>query len=451
MQMKMHSDITTVKRLLLAGAIFFLALGNTSMLYAKECSTVFENNKKNILASKSFVTDGYIFVTGKMLSKSSNREVGFSKAKLEAVSNIVYFLESKVDWPENISPVLRKRVWREYLKCVPVELNIQNSNIIYRKASGEQYTIVIAIPEKNVSVVPTAFSTIKETLLSPASYQSGKINISVCIELCNGNIPASLQEAYADKLGRKYGKNVKQMLLSKNAFSFTCREQTEIANKSVHDLLILLNTSPYDPELCYSIGMALEKDGFSGTAGIFFTQGSIAKEYSPEYAKKCRDKTNVAAIKKLPVLPAMLFIASAGNANFSDPRLDFLNYYAGMLPVGVADKAEDNDFNIARNAFSRNQLNMAYEHYTKSVASKVTFESCNMAGNAGRRIGNDHEAVALLLQATIADPTIVYPWVHLAWIYRKLNLEEQEQFCIQKIKTYKLDDWSSKQLKLLEK
>ena len=451
MQMKMHSDITTVKRLLLAGAIFFLALGNTSMLYAKECSTVFENNKKNILASKSFVTDGYIFVTGKMLSKSSNREVGFSKAKLEAVSNIVYFLESKVDWLENISPVLRKRVWSEYLKCVPVELNIQNSNIIYRKASGEQYTIVIAIPEKNVSVVPTAFSTIKETLLSPANYQSGKINISVCIELCNGNIPASLQEAYADKLGRKYGKNVKQMLLSKNAFSFTCREQTEIANKSVHDLLILLNTSPYDPELCYSIGMALEKDGFSGTAGIFFTQGSIAKEYSPEYAKKCRDKTNVAAIKKLPVLPAMLFIASAGNANFSDPRLDFLNYYAGMLPVGVADKAEDNDFNIARNAFSRNQLNMAYEHYTKSVASKVTFESCNMAGNAGRRIGNDHEAVALLLQATIADPTIVYPWVHLAWIYRKLNLEEQEQFCIQKIKTYKLDDWSSKQLKLLEK
>ena len=451
MQMKMHSDITTVKRLLLAGAIFFLALGNTPMLYAKECSTVFENNKKNILASKSFVTDGYIFATGKMLSKSSNREVGFSKAKLEAVSNIVYFLESKVDWPENISPVLRKRVWSEYLKCVPVELNIQNSNIIYRKASGDQYTIVIAIPEKNVSVVPPAFSTIKETLLSPASYQSGKINISVCIELCNGNIPASLQEAYANKLGREYGKNVKQMLLSKNAFSFTCREQTEIANKSVHDLLVLLNTSPYDPELCYSIGMALEKDGFSGTAGIFFTQGSIAKEYSPEYAKKCRDKTNVAAIKKLPVLPAMLFIASAGNANFSDPRLDFLNYYAGMLPVGVADKAEDNDFNIARNAFSRNQLNMAYEHYTKSVALKVTFESCNMAGNAGRRIGNDHEAVALLLQATIADPTIVYPWVHLAWTYRKLNLKEQEQFCIQKIKTYKLDDWSSKQLKLLEK
>ena len=451
MQMKMHSDMTMMKRLLLAGAIFFLAFGNTPMLYAKECSAVFENNKKNILASKSFVSDGYIFATGKMFSKSSNREVGFSKAKLEAVSNIVYFLESKVDWPENISPVLRKRVWSEYLKCVPVELSIQNSNIIYRKASGDQYTIVIAIPEKNVSVVPPAFSTIKETLLSPASYQSGKINISVCIELCNGNIPHALQVAYANKIGKEYGENVKQMLLSQNAFSFTCREQTELAKKSIHDLMILLNSSPYDPELCYFIGMALEKEGYNGTAAIFFAQGSIAKEYSPDYAKKCHEKVGNITIKKMPVLPSMLFVASAGNANFSDPKLDFLNYYAGMLPIGVAGKAEDNDFFTARNAFARNQLVIAYDNYAKSVATKVTFEGCNMAGNAGRRIGKDHEAIALLLQATIADPGIVYPWVHLAWIYRKLNLKEQEQFCIQKIKTYKLDDWSSKQLKLLEK
>ena len=89
------------------------------MLYAKECANAFEKNKKIILASKSFVADGYVFATGKMISHSTNREVGFSKAKLEAVSNIVHFLESKVDWPKEISPVLRKRIWSEYLKCVP--------------------------------------------------------------------------------------------------------------------------------------------------------------------------------------------------------------------------------------------------------------------------------------------------------------------------------------------
>ena len=451
MQMKMLSNIISVKRLLLTGAIFFISLTYTPMLYAKECANAFEKNKKIILASKSFVADGYVFATGKMLSHSTNREVGFSKAKLEAVSNIVHFLESKVDWPKEISPGLRKRIWSEYLKCVPVELSIQKSNIIYRKASGDQYTIVIAVPEKNISVIPPAYSTIKATLLTPQNYQSGKINISVCIELCNGNIPHALQVAYANKIGKEYGENVKQMLLSQNAFSFTCREQTELANKSIHDLMILLNSSPYDPELCYFIGMALEKEGYKGTAAIFFAQGSIAKEYSPDYAKKCHEKVGNITIKKMPVLPSMLFVASAGNANFSDPKLDFLNYYAGMLPIGVAGKAEDNDFFTARNAFARNQLVIAYDNYAKSVATKVTFEGCNMAGNAGRRIGKDHEAVALLLQATIADPSIVYPWVHLAWIYRKLNLKEQEQFCIQKIKTYKLDDWSSKQLELLEK
>ena len=421
------------------------------MLYAKENSVVFEKNKKNILVSKSFVTDGYIFATGKMLSRSTNREVGFSKAKLKAISNIIYFLESKIDWPKEISPALRSKIWHEYLKCVPVDLSLQKSDIIYRNSSGDKYTVVIAVPEKNIAVTPPAFSTIKETLLTPHNYQSGKLNISVCIELCNGNIPLMLQTAYANKIGKEYGENVKQMLLSQNAFSFTCREQTELANKSIHDLMILLNSSPYDPELCYLIGVALENEGLNGTAAIFFAQGSIAKEYSPDYAKKCQEKVGNITIKKMPVLPAMLFVASAGNANFSAPQLDFLNYYAGMLPIGVAVKAEDNNFFTARNAFARNQLVIAYDNYTKSVAAKVTFEGCNMAGNAGRRIGKDHESVALLLQATIADPGIVYPWVHLAWIYRKLNLKEQEQFCIQKIKTYKLDDWSSKQLELLEK
>ena len=72
-----------------------------------------------------------------------------------------------------------------------------------------------------------------------------------------------------------------------------------------------------------------------------------------------------------------------------------------------------------------------------------------MAGNAGRRIGKDHESIALLLQAVIADQSIVYPWIHLAWIYRKLGLREQEKFCIEKIKTRQLDAWSSKQLELL--
>ena len=72
-----------------------------------------------------------------------------------------------------------------------------------------------------------------------------------------------------------------------------------------------------------------------------------------------------------------------------------------------------------------------------------------MAGNAGRRIGREYESIALLLQATAIDPQAVYPWIHLAWIYHNLNLAPQKEFCIEKIKSYKLDQWSSQQLDLL--
>lgn len=154
-------------------------------------------------------------------------------------------------------------------------------------------------------------------------------------------------------------------------------------------------------------------------------------------------------IKNMPELPEMLFEASVGKVNFTTPELEFLNEYAGELPIGVPEEPADAEFVAGEAAFASNRLSEAFAHYTKSVEREVTFAGCNMAGNAGRRIGQDHPSVALLLQAAVADPGIAYPWIHLAWIYRKLGLTEQYQYCIDKIKTYQLDQWSRQQLDLL--
>ena len=90
-----------------------------------------------------------------------------------------------------------------------------------------------------------------------------------------------------------------------------------------------------------------------------------------------------------------------------------------------------------------------YDNYVKSATTQLTFEACNMAGNAGRRIQLNHEAINLLLQATMIDPENVYPWIHLAWAFKNLQLHEQMQFCIKHAAKYNLDAWSKKQLTLL--
>ena len=210
------------------------------MLYADECSRIFEKNKEKILASRYFSSNGYIFAVGKMISRSRNKGIGFSKSKLDAINNFSYFLETKIDWPQNIHPSLRKRIIAEYLKCVTLYMTLSKTEIIYREAQGDRYTVVLGIPERDITASPIAFSELRKTLLNPQHYQSGKLNLSICIELCNGNTPPMLLEAYADKLGKEYGSNVKRMLSKQNAVSFACRPQIELANKSLHDLLILL-------------------------------------------------------------------------------------------------------------------------------------------------------------------------------------------------------------------
>ena len=448
-QMKTHFKSLSGRRLLLSGAIFFLLSGSAPLLDAKECSRVFEENKEKILSSENYVAEGCVFATGKMISRSGNREIGYSKAKLDAISNVISFLEAKVDWPKKIPAGLRKRIWAEYLKCVPVEMTLHRGEVVYRNADRDRYTVVLAVPEKNILSAPPSFSEIRRTLALPENYRSGKLNLSICLELCSDEIPPSLLEAYAIKLGKEYGENVRQMLLGRNAYSFHIRREESPADRTLPELLQLLNLSPYDPELCFLIGNALEKDGLRRAAQIFFARGATPWRYLPEYAERCRKKIPSRMIKNMPELPEMLFEASVGKVNFTTPELEFLNEYAGELPIGVPEEPADAEFVAGEAAFASNRLSEAFAHYTKSVEREVTFAGCNMAGNAGRRIGQDHPSVALLLQAAVADPGIAYPWIHLAWIYRKLGLMEQYQYCIDKIKTYQLDQWSRQQLDLL--
>lgn len=146
---------------------------------------------------------------------------------------MISFLEAKVDWPKKIPAGLRKRIWAEYLKCVPVEMTLHRGEVVYRNADRDRYTVVLAVPEKNILSAPPSFSEIRRTLALPENYRSGKLNLSICLELCSDEIPPSLLEAYAIKLGKEYGENVRQMLLGRNAYSFHIRREESPADRTL--------------------------------------------------------------------------------------------------------------------------------------------------------------------------------------------------------------------------
>ena len=448
--MTMHSN-RMMKGLLHRGVILsFLTFSTVDS--AAEPAKIFENNKTQILKSNASAYDGFIFTVGKIKSNAPSQNTGFSKAQLDALSKMSVFFESKVNWPENLPEALRNKIWAEYLKCHTFNVSAQQIEIVFRDVRGDNYTVVVAVPETKVFAKVPDFSMIRNTLLLSKNYRSGKIRLNICIELCNGNIPEDLLAEYGKKIASDYGFNAGQVVLGKNAATFLCREDSNIVQQPIHTLFQMLNKSPYDPEICFYIGKYLENDGLKYNAQLFWQRGAVAKSYSPDFAEKCKALLRQpATVREMAVLPEMLFISSAGNTSFDSDFLAFLNFYAGMLPVGLDESPMDQNYLLGQNAFSRNNLPEAYKFYVDSVSEKITFQACNMAGNAGRRIGRIYEATAMLLQATVARPQSVYPWVHLAWIYDMQKLNRQKQYCIEKIKTYKLDKWSSQQLDLLTK
>lgn len=448
--MTMHSN-RMVKGLLHRGVIlFFLTLSAAAS--AAESAKIFESKKSQILESNVSAYGGFVFTVGKIKSDAPSRNTGFSKAQLDALSKISAVFESKVIWADSLPKALRKKIWAEYLKCQSFTVSAQQSEIVFRDVKGDNYTVVIAVPEAKVFAQIPNFNTIRNTLLLPENYRSGKIRINICIELCNGNIPEDLLAEYGKKIASEYGFNAGQVILGKNAATFLSRDDSDLAKQPIHTLFQMLNKSPYDPEICFYIGKHLESDGLKYNAQLFWQRGAIAKSYNPDFATKCESLlTQPATVREMAVLPEMLFISSAGNTSFDSDALAFLNFYAGMLPVGLDEIPKDQNFLLGQNAFNHNNLSEAYKSYVDSATDRITFQACNMAGNAGRRIGKVHEATAMLLQATVANPQSVYPWVHLAWIYDMQKLNDQKQYCIDKIKTYKLDNWSSRQLDLLIK
>lgn len=413
-------------------------------------SAVFEKNKTEILNQKASVYNSYVFGVGKISSNTKNRNVGLDQAKIAALANLSYYIGTKVDWPDAISRELREKIWTEYLKCVTFDFSVKKDELLFQASDKNNYIAVIGIPEKDIIAVIPVFDVIRRTLLTKANYDSGKIRISVCLELCDQDSQEEILTAYSKKMQQEYGVNVANIILGKNALSFLCRDDIDLSKYPIHELLTMLEKSPYDPEICYYIGIQMEQDGLLRNAHLFWERGCTASLYDSVYSQKCLSKIkNTKTVKNYPVLSEMLFLPASGNVNFDNPYLEFLNYYAGMLPVGSAEEPVDNAFSVGQSAFANNQLETAYSSYLNSVANKITFQACNMAGNAGRRIGREYESIALLLQATAIDPQAVYPWIHLAWIYHNLNLAPQKEFCIEKIKSYKLDQWSSQQLDLL--
>lgn len=139
-------------------------------------------------------------------------------------------------------------------------------------------------------------------------------------------------------------------------------------------------------------------------------------------------------------------------ARFDDARLNGLIRFAGVYPIGLGATAAGADYAKAQEDFSKGRLQAAFDGFCAVASRGFAYDALNMAGNAGRRIGKEAESAVLLLHAAYLNPDSPYPWVHLAYIARKLGNETLKAACCCEAEARAGDDtWTLGQLEILRK
>lgn len=434
--------------------VSFLLVMIFGQLHAQSPKDIFAKNKEVILSKNVSQYDSFVFAVGKIKSASSTQVIGIEKAKTDAYGHLHEIIADRVSWPKQISTTLRTDIWNEYSKLFQQQISVQKGVEVFRDRNDEDcYRVVLAFPsEEMVPAVIPKFESIRSALLDYANLKKGVLQISVCMELSD-RITDDLLCVFALKTGNESGSNVEALILGKRVSQFDCLPSTTAFSKlSVEELLVLLNKSPFHPEICFFVAQKLEFMERSQAAQIFYNRGALYSIVSPVYAKKCQKNI------KIP-LPCSILQQSANNEQFPSyyrkavftlPGLKFLSSYSGRLPVGYVKAQQDANFNRGQEAYSKSQLENAYILFCKSAAENPSFDAFNMAGNCGRRINKIDESIALLNHAASIDPSKPHPWIHLAWIFKQVNKEELVMFCLGKTQGLMLDDWSSDQIKQIK-
>ena len=440
-----------MKKTLLLGAFFF-ALLSLPFLSAKERS-IFEKHKQKIVQTDSVSIDGYVFARGDVAIAGDRKEIAFSKAKVLALGKLTYYLRERVDWPESISPAFRKKLWEEYQKLITTKLSVHSLVTVFQNSDGKTATVIVAIQEEILDQKPITWNELRAMLVHIPNCRSGKIQVALSLEICTEEEYPAVLNVYAEKLKKDYGPNIARMILEKNVESYQVNVigEQNFDTLPAAEIVKTLEQCPYDPELCYWAGVKLAGEGLERTAQIFWRCGSRAAVYSPDYAKRClRRVKKTTGLAPLPVLPEYIYAPICGKPHLEHPNLIFLIECPGMLPVGTDKKPQSRNYEFGLKAWKNGRLDVAYDSFVRAAVEEMTFDACNMAGYAGRLLGRNMEAAAFLLQAVVLKPDSVYPWIHLAWIYRSMNLKKQEEYCIARVKAAKqLDGWTQGELQKL--
>lgn len=421
---------------------------------------VFNDNKERIVQSKISVINDFVFSVGRVESQSLTQEISFSKAKLIAYGNLPIYVVNKIKWPVAFQSSLRQKIFEEYLKTKPTKLFIEGATTVFSNRSGNNYMIVIAVLKQNIAMEIPDYEQIYTELANKINIKNKAIKPSVIMEIAPESTLKYLLDELSLRISTDYGTSsgdVTADIFASNFILDTSNKINQLVTLDhllLTDLYSLLNEVPYHPMVCFAIGEKLSSSDMPINAQLLWSRGTVAPELSPKFAELCNKKLKSPIIFpnkpliKLNLTPFKVFL---GKAKYDEVSLNILNQAGGRIPAGNKNTPIDENYKSGMQDYNNNNLISAYSNFCKSVAKNLSFDACNMAGNAARRINKPYEGIPLLLQAVAIDDNKANPWINLAFAFKVLKTPDMVRYCVSNAEKRVLDDWGKKQIAILHK
>ena len=365
--------------------MFFLLMtvlpGAEAVASASAPGAIYEQNKRTILNDGYFVQGAGFFSVGiaKAVSDSPlSRKICKRKAYLRAQSGFFRALKHDINWPVNMADSFKSELFAEYVDLSSYSIKLEGVTKIDDFTSEGRCVSVLYAEKKEVAHSVIDYSDLIALLNGYYVENENSYSSKIYFEICEETEVNRALIGIAEVFGQLYGENVRDVVLGNRIQTlpeFWARGKLftyeEIAEFELEQLLKLLNYSPYDPLLIYSIGNKFSEKGYARLALLFYSRGTKWL-VNPEYNMLC-----------LKQIKSDMFLQNASFFTEQDKglRLNSVDEYAhnGLLEDGIAKLIVlsfgtlplDNDGAVpeAPSFSDRARLN----HYLKTFASSAGF------------------------------------------------------------------------------
>ncbi|MCD4744115.1 MAG: hypothetical protein K8R67_16760 [Desulfobacteraceae bacterium] len=271
-----------MKHILIAFVSIFLSI---NICYGADIWSTYSKVDRGRLFENGYKSeDGFFFTVGIERPKTSSKlskKSALNRANLIAQSKFTIFLKEKIIWPKEYSVFLKEEIFNQYRISKIDYLISEVIRVEHGKLSGAFY-VVLGMPKDKLIAPSLNFSEVLNSIEGSFKSKDKYLDLFMYLEISKAVQNQAVIYAIAQRLSKKYGKNLKSIVLKEPVeklgqiwlkditFSYN-----ELLKLNLDDLFRLLNRKPYAPEICLAIGEYFDRKGYKKSALLFFQRGTL--------------------------------------------------------------------------------------------------------------------------------------------------------------------------------